>query len=271
MLLSEYKKDNLYFIKLYDSFINSDEIRWVERQENGAEIVLMFFRLMMKAKNRNGKLAGLVGQMEDPFSIKEMASFTFQTEERVIEGLETLQKAELVVKEDNCYTIPKALEYTNQTTVGAVQKQYERKRKADKMADNCLTDIEIEEEKEERKKKKEKEEEVYIKETDDFPYSEIIEYLNNKVGSNYKTESKEIKKFIKQHVEEGFIKEDFINVINKKHKEWNGTSYSKYLRPETLFGDKFESYVNQQEPEKSRYDGFNFNSLYKNYDDIEED
>lgn len=271
MHLSKYRNDYLYFVKLYDSFINGDEIKWVESQEHGAEIVLMFIRLMMAAKNRNGKLARIVGKMEYPYSIKEMATATSQTEERVIEGLEILEKAELVVKEDNCYTIPKALEYTNQTTVGAVKKQNERKRKADKMADNCLTDIEIEEEKEEREKKKEKEEEIYIKETEDFHYNEIIEYLNNKVGSNYKTESKEIKKFIKQHIEEGFIKEDFINVINKKHKEWNGTSYSKYLRPETLFGDKFESYVNQQEPEKSRYDGFNFNSLYANYDDIEED
>ena len=45
-----------------------------------------------------------------------------------------LQKAELVVKKDDCYTIPKALEFTNQTTVGALKKQVERKRKADKMA-----------------------------------------------------------------------------------------------------------------------------------------
>ena len=32
----------MYFIKLYDSFVNSDEIRWIESQEDGAEIVLIF-------------------------------------------------------------------------------------------------------------------------------------------------------------------------------------------------------------------------------------
>ena len=42
----------MYFIKLYDSFVNSDEIRWVESQEHGAEIVLMFLRLMIVAKNK---------------------------------------------------------------------------------------------------------------------------------------------------------------------------------------------------------------------------
>lgn len=268
--MSEYNKTNMYFIKLYDSFVNSDEIRWVESQEHGAEIVLMFLRLMIVAKNKeDGKLARIVGKMITPYDINEMASVTFQTEERVIEGLEILQKAELVVKKDDCYTIPKALEFTNQTTVGALKKQVERKRKADKMDDNCLTDIEEEKEKEERIKKKEKEGETYIKEIDGFPYGEIIEYLNNKVGSNYRTDSKGIIKLINQRLEEGFTKEDFFIVIDKKHKEWNGTEYSKYLRPKTLFGDKFESYVNQPEPIKSKYDGFNWNSLIANSDDME--
>ena len=128
--MSEYNKTNMYFIKLYDSFVNSDEIRWVESQEHGAEIVLMFLRLMIVAKNKeDGKLARIVGKMITPYDISEMASVTFQTEERVVEGLEILQKAELVVKKDDCYTIPKALEFTNQTTVGALKKQVERKKK----------------------------------------------------------------------------------------------------------------------------------------------
>ena len=67
----------------------------------------------------------------------------------------------------------------------------------------------------------------------------------------------------------GFTKEDFFVAIDKKYKEWNGTEYSKYLRPKTLFGDKFESYVNQPEPIKSKYDGFNWNSLIANSDDME--
>ena len=61
------------------------------------------------------------------------------------------------MKKDDCYTIPKALKFTNQTTVGTVKKQEERKRRAD----NCLTDIEKDEEKEKRNKKRE--EEIYIR------------------------------------------------------------------------------------------------------------
>ena len=127
--MSEYKKNHMYFIKLYDSFINSDEIRWIESQEHGAEIVLMFFRWMIVAKNKeDGKLARIVGKMVTPYDIKEMASVTFQTEERVIEGLDILQKAELVIKKDDFYIIPRALEFTNQTTVGAVKKTTRKKK-----------------------------------------------------------------------------------------------------------------------------------------------
>lgn len=46
---------------------------------------------------------------------------------------------------------------------------------------------------------------------------------------------------------EGFSVEDFKTVIDKKYNDWKGTEWEKYLRPETLFGAKFESYLNQKE------------------------
>lgn len=250
--MSDYNNSNLYFLKLYDWFINSDEIRWIESQEHGAEIVIMFFRLMMIAKNKNGKIARIVGQMENPYTIKEMAEATYQTEERVKEGLELLIKAELVVKEGECYSIPKALEFTNQTTVGAIKKQNYRRQKAD----NCPTDIE--EDKEIEKRNKNKEIETY-REKDDLQCKEIIEHLNNVTGCEYRTDSKNTINLIKQH-----IKEDFISVINKKYKEWKDTEREKYVRPETLFGDKFEAYVNQKE-KRSMFDDVDLNSLYANF------
>ena len=45
---------------------------------------------------------------------------------------------------------------------------------------------------------------------------------------------------------EGFTVDDFKKVIDNKSAEWGKDSkMSKYLRPETLFGTKFESYLNQ--------------------------
>lgn len=85
----------------------------------------------------------------------------------------------------------------------------------------------------------------------DIPYFEIIKYLNEKTNSNYRHTTKKTKDLIKARWNEGFTLEDFKTVIDKKTAEWlNDPKMSKYLRPETLFGTKFESYLNQKEGRK---------------------
>ena len=79
-----------------------------------------------------------------------------------------------------------------------------------------------------------------------IPYKEIIEYLNLKSNSNYKYTSQKTKDLIKARINNGFTIEDFKKVIDKKSQEWLGTDFEKFLRPETLFGNKFEGYLNQK-------------------------
>lgn len=87
---------------------------------------------------------------------------------------------------------------------------------------------------------------------------EIIDYLNKKTNSNYKTTTKATEKKINARLREGFTLEDFKKVIDKKTDEWMGTQLEQYLRPDTLFGTKFESYLNQniikQEHKETRYE-----------------
>lgn len=73
---------------------------------------------------------------------------------------------------------------------------------------------------------------------------EIISYLNQKARTNYKPTTKTTQKHINARLNEGYTVEDFKKVIDTKCSEWLNTDYSKYLRPETLFGNKFESYLN---------------------------
>lgn len=72
----------------------------------------------------------------------------------------------------------------------------------------------------------------------------IISYLNEKAGTNYRYSSKKTKTSIHARLNEGYTIEDFKTVIDKKCNDWIGTDYEKYLRPETLFGTKFEGYLN---------------------------
>ena len=75
---------------------------------------------------------------------------------------------------------------------------------------------------------------------------EIINYLNSATSSNYRYQSKATQRLIKARLNDGFTVDDFKAVIDKKTKEWKGTEMEKYIRPETLFGTKFESYLNQK-------------------------
>jgi uncharacterized phage protein (TIGR02220 family) len=74
----------------------------------------------------------------------------------------------------------------------------------------------------------------------------IIEYLNNKTGKNFKTNSKTTLKHINARLSEKYTFEDFKKVIENKTAKWiNDPKMVDYLRPETLFGTKFESYLNE--------------------------
>ena len=75
---------------------------------------------------------------------------------------------------------------------------------------------------------------------------EIIDYLNSKIGTHYRATTRKTQSLIKARMNEGFTVDDFKKVIDNKSTEWGKDSkMSKYLRPETLFGTKFESYLNQ--------------------------
>lgn len=78
-------------------------------------------------------------------------------------------------------------------------------------------------------------------------YSRVIDHLNEKASKSFKCTTKKTKSCIDARIREGFKEEDFLKVINIKTKEWkNNPDMSKYLRPETLFGTKFESYLQQE-------------------------
>ena len=80
----------------------------------------------------------------------------------------------------------------------------------------------------------------------DSYYRPIIEHLNQKAGTKYRWQSQATQRCIKARIDAGFKPEDFFCVIDKMCAEWCGTKMAQYLRPETLFGNKFEGYLNAQ-------------------------
>ena len=79
-------------------------------------------------------------------------------------------------------------------------------------------------------------------------YKNIVDYLNLKAGTKYYSTTKKTRTLIKARLDEHFNEQDFYTVIDKKCKEWLGDEkMQKFLRPETLFGTKFEGYLNQKD------------------------
>lgn len=83
--------------------------------------------------------------------------------------------------------------------------------------------------------------------TTPLPYEEIVQYLNQKTNKNFKHTSKVTQRHIRARLAEGFTVSDFEQVIDKKCSDWlRDQKMKEYLRPETLFGTKFESYLNSK-------------------------
>jgi uncharacterized phage protein (TIGR02220 family) len=75
--------------------------------------------------------------------------------------------------------------------------------------------------------------------------SEIITYLNEKAGTEFKVKTKGTIRHIGARLNEGFTLEDMKLVVEHKVLKWkDDPKMSEFLRPETLFGTKFEGYLN---------------------------
>ena len=89
-----------------------------------------------------------------------------------------------------------------------------------------------------------------------IPYTEIVAALNEALGTSYRPTSKKTRQLIHARWEEGFRFPDFEAVIDTMAAAWvDDPKMSAYLRPETLFGPKFESYLNRPKPRKERAHG----------------
>lgn len=95
-------------------------------------------------------------------------------------------------------------------------------------------------------KKKEKKEKKEKKDIYSQAVAEIVAYLNQRTGKHFKADSTSTSRPIKARLEEKFTVEDFYRVIDIKASKWLGDpKMDDYLRPQTLFGTKFESYLNE--------------------------
>lgn len=82
---------------------------------------------------------------------------------------------------------------------------------------------------------------------------EIIDYLNSKTEKKYTGKTKSHRDHIIARLKDGFTVADFKTVIDNQVSAWGNDEHMRqYIRPETLFCGKFETYLNNTESEKSK-------------------
>ena len=287
-----------YWIKQRDNFFESDEIEELQEMPNGYEMLIIYQKIVLFCINKNGALVSSIGDNAKPISTERLSRHIRHNKELVQATIDILLDLNLLyVDTDEIIKITNFKDMVGVETKWAEKKRkYREKKKALESGqergqqggqevghkkDNVLEEIEIRDKRIENRDKeirdididKEKEIEadliIYPAEQDCIPYNDVIEYLNLKLGTNYKTSTRKTRDCIKARYNEGYRLDDFKLVIDKKYNEWNGTDMEKYLRPETLFGNKFEGYLNQKEKEnkitfKDAANMMNWEDFYEN-------
>ncbi|WP_144520707.1 phage replisome organizer N-terminal domain-containing protein [Bacillus pumilus] len=80
----------------------------------------------------------------------------------------------------------------------------------------------------------------------EIPFKLIVDLLNKVTGKSFRHSSAATQRLIKARWNDGFRFEDFKTVILTKTNQWlKDDKMNKYLQPTTLFGTKFEGYLNE--------------------------
>lgn len=290
---SEFMTKKYYWIKLKTDFFDLETIDWLISQKNGCEYVVLYQKLCLLTANKDGELVSAIGEIIIPYDANKIARDTKFPIDTVIVALELFKKIGLIYEQENgILKIPYIADIVGSETEYAKKKRDYRDKLKTMSETMSLTlsdksiDIEKEKEKEkdidtetntdislsgkpdgacvsapvsQKKKKKSK--------APEYPeaYGKIISYLNQKAGTKYQASSKFNQKFINARLGENYTVQDFMTVIDKKCNEWLGTDNEKYIRPETLFGNKFESYLNQTvQPHKTGQNGIEIEQTSEN-------
>lgn len=233
------------WIKLATGLPDNKKIKQIRKLPDGNAIALMWVFLMCLAGDTNDE--GMVYFTPEIPYTDEMLADQFDMDINTVRlGIATFQKFGMIEIIDDIICLP-AWEKWQATDGLAVIREQTRKRVAkhrekQKLAlgnvtcNVTVTQCNATEEDIDKDIEEDKEENIYLG---------VVSYLNQKAGTKYKPTTPKTKTAIKARLSEGFTVDDFKTVIDKKCAEWLGDEkMEKYLRPETLFGTKFEGYLN---------------------------
>ena len=234
-----------------ENFFEEKHIKYLRTLPDGDKLVIVYQKMQLKSLRTEGFI-----QYDKilPSNVEELAMILDEDTNAVKLAISALVKSGAVeILDDGSFYMLAMQDLIGKEGASAERvRQFRDRQKHLALQCNtdvtkCNTEIEIEKELEKElllsgdKPPQKKPKTNYSKQ-----YKEIVTYLNNKIKAQYKTTSTKTQELIRSRINEGFTVEDFKTVIDKKYAEWyNDERMRKFLRPVTLFGNKFESYLNQ--------------------------
>lgn len=249
------------WIKLKTDLFEHDKIKLIEALPDCDTILIIWVKLLTAAGKANSN--GFILLSENiPMNVEEMATIFNRPLNTVRLALQTFMRYGMIEKEGESIRVKNWENHQNIDGMDKIKlqnrlrKQKQREKQKQMQLGHVMSQdshaTELDQEIEQKKEEKE------------LPYKQIIEYLNAKAGTSFRSTTKSTQSLIKARLNESFTVEDFKLVIDQKVFSWlQDPHFSKYLRPSTLFGTKFESYLNE------RVRGFESNraSITKEYSD----
>ena len=268
---------NVKWIKIVIDIFDDEKMLLIESMPGSDGMMVIWLKLLCLAGKINN---GGVLLLNDRIAYtEEMLATIFRKDVSTVRmALKTFEELEMIVLVNKTITIPnwgKHQSLDRLEKARKYQKIYMREKRA-KQKELASRKSEKEVNKNSKAKNKDKAGEKTNCEVDSEPnsetnvrslegeldldldkeiYRDIVSYLNEKTGKGYKYTSKATRNLIDARVKEGFKLEDFKKVIDTKAESWkNDKKMSQYLRPNTLFGTKFESYLNEKIDTKNTED-----------------
>jgi predicted phage replisome organizer/uncharacterized phage protein (TIGR02220 family) len=237
-----------YYMRLKENFFDNDVIAVLESQPDGVLYSNILLKMYLKSLKNNGLL--MVNDLI-PYNSQMIATITRQPIGVVEKALMLFKNLGLIdVLEGGAIYMSDIELFVGQSSTEAERKKQKRMeiKATNLLADKCPTNVHHSIENRDKSiENRDKNITSVSKET----VSRILDYLNQATGRNYKTSSKATQKHINARFSEGYTEEDFKKVIDNKVSEWlHNPKMQAYLRPDTLFGTKFDSYLNQEVTEK---------------------
>lgn len=262
------------WLKLMNTMFEDDKIEYIECLPDGDTILIIWIKILCLASKSNDN-GSLMVTSEIPYTATLLASKFKKTQAQINYALSVMQNLGMIYIEDDVINVSNWSKYQSVDELSKIKEQTRLRvskfRERQKLVENteecnvtrnvtsnatvtlkCNENALISNSISSNNSKNYK-----------LEIKEIIDYLNKVLNKNYRYNTSTTIKHITARLKENYKIEDFKKVIDYKSKEWGNSDFAKYLTPDTLFGTKFEKYLQQA---NSSSDGGA--SDYGEFDDI---